>query len=231
MTRQAIRDYILRRVWVDDPATAPSRILADIATAVNAALQILHLAPSGKFFCSVDRTVTVTGGTNSVAVPTTVQVVIGCRDADNEPLAPVFSLDDIRYYRRRYEGATQESTGTPAAFFIETRRNEGDDTAAATLFVAPTPSGSTTLTLETRGEAPGYTAADLDDDANVIGIAHQYVESLFLPVAVYEATRFEWYEGGTALRESLREAASAAMRSQGLASPWPDTEKAKEAAA
>lgn len=224
MTRKEIRDYILRRVWVDDPAAVPARILADIVTAVNASLQLLHLDPAAKFFTQIDVPVTIPGGSNSVALPSTIQTVLAVRLPNDEPLSPVYTLDDIRYYRRRFEGATTETAGTPAAFLVETRRNTASgDAVDATLFVAPTPSATTTFTVETRGEAPNYTGAELEDDIAVIGIAHRYVETLFLPVAVYEATRFEWFEGGQSLRESLREAATAALRAQGLASPWPET--------
>ena len=229
MTREDIRNDILRRVWVDDPSVAPSHVLADVATAVNAALQILWLARGTAFFTAVDISATVTGGSRSVALPSTVQEVLACRNSDEESLRPVYSLDDILHYRVRYEGATAESGGTPTAFWVETRRNEGDDTAGLTLYVAPTPSGNTTLTVETKGQAPNYTAAQMADDAATIGIAHQYVETLFLPVARYEATRFAWFENEP-LRVSLREAADTALRAQGLAVPWPDPSTAREVA-
>jgi len=222
MTREQIRDDILRRVWVNSPAAAPSHVLADVATAVNAALQILWLARGTGFFTAVDISATITGGSKSVALPDTVQEVLACRNSDDESLSPVYSLDDILHYRTRYEGAAAESNGTPAVFWVETRRNEGDDTAGITLYVAPTPSGNTTLTVETKGQAPSYTAAQMADGAATIGVAHQYVETLLLPLARYEATRFGWFENEP-LRGSLREAAETALRAQGLASPWPES--------
>ncbi len=231
MTRLDIRNDILRRVWVDDPTKTPAHVLADATTAVNAALQMLWLARGSDFFTSADITATITGGSRSVALPATVQEVLAVRIASDEThLAPVFGLDDILHYRRRYEGALTESGGTPAAFWVETRRNEGDDTAAATLHVAPTPSSNTTLTVETKGQAPKYTAAEMADDAATIGVAHQYIETLLLPVARYEATRFGWFKNEP-LRESLREAANQAMTQQGLAAPWPEPQSAREVAA
>lgn len=229
MTRADIRNDILRRVWIDDPATAPAHVLADVATAVNTALQTLWLLRGTEFFTSVDVPVTVTGGNRSVALAASIQEVLACRDASDDSLRPVHSLDDILHYRRRYEGATAESNGTPAVFWVEARRNEGDDTVACTLYVAPTPSGNTNFTLETKGQAPNYTAAQMAAGAATIGVAHQYVETLFLPIARYEATRFGWFQNEP-LRESLRESAASALRAQGLAIPWPDPKPAPEVA-
>lgn len=229
MTRADIRNDILRRVWIDDPATAPAHVLADVATAVNAALQTLWLMRGTKFFTEVDVPVTVTGGSKSVALAATIQEVLACRNASDDSLRPVYSLDDILNYRRRFEGATQESNGTPAVFWVETKRNEGDDTVACTLYVAPTPGSNTNLTLETKGQAPTYTVAQMADGAATIGVAHQYVETLLLPIARYEATRFGWFQN-SGLAASLRESAGAALEAQGLAIPWPDPKPAPEVA-
>jgi len=231
MTRLDIRNDILRRVWIEDPDNAPAYVLQDVATAVNQALQRLWLARGSEFFTSVDEAVTVTGGSRSVALPSGVQTVLACRLSDGlTSLRPVFSLDDILHYRTRYEGAVAESAGTPRVFWVEVRRNEGADTVDCVLYIAPTPSSSTALSVETKGEAPIYTVAQMADNAATIGVAHQYVESLFLPVARYESTRFYWFRGDEPLRESLREAAALAMSQQGLAVPWPESPKVPEVA-
>jgi hypothetical protein len=231
MTRADIRNDILRRVWIDDPTRAPEHVRADVATAVNTALQTLWLARGSEFFTSADLPVTITGGNASLALSSAIQEVLAVRlAATSAPLRPVFSRDDILHYRRRYEGATQESQGTPAVFWVEARRAEADDTAGATLYVAPTPSGNTNLEIEAKGQAPAYTATEMADAVATIGVAHQYVESLLLPVARYEATRFGWFKNEP-LRETLREAANAAMQAQGLAAPWPEPASAKEEAA
>jgi hypothetical protein len=168
-----------------------------------------------------------------VALPSGIQEVKNVRLASSlMPLDPVFTLDDILYYRRRYEGALTESNGVPAAFFVENRRAEDDDAAGSTLYVAPTPASNTSLSVEVRGEAPVYTLAELESDSETIAVAHAYVEHLFLPVARYEATRFSWFKDREDLRASLREDAAAAMVAHGLAVPWPETRNpAKEVAA
>jgi hypothetical protein len=231
MTRLDIRNDILRRVWIDDPENAPGHVRDDVATAVNTALQTLWLARGSDFFTAADVSVTVSGGSGSVALPDTLQEVLAARiAASGQSLRPVFNLDDILHYCRRYEGDMAETQGTPSVFYVETRRAEAADTAGATLHVAPVPSANTTLTVETKGQAPAYTATQMTADDAGIGVAHQYVETLLLPVARYEATRFSWFRD-EALRESLREAAAIAMQAQGLAAPWPEPRPAREEAA
>jgi hypothetical protein len=230
MTRRDILHDLLRRVWIDDPGNAPEHVVQDAATAVNTSLQTLWLARGSEFFTSADISATLAAGSRSVALPAGLQEVLAVRLPSGESLRPVFALDDILHYRRRYEGAMDEAQGTPAVVWVELRRAEAADTAGTTLHVAPTPASETVLTVETKGQAPAYTAAQMGEDSGGIGVAHQYVETLLLPVARYEATRFGWFKNEP-LREALREAAATAMQAQGLAAPWPEPKPAREVAA
>jgi hypothetical protein len=224
MTRRQIRDNILRVVWVHDPDNAPSHVLEDVATAVNKSLQTLYLLPGAEFYTLSDYEVTVAAGTNSIALASAMQRLDSVRRSSGAPLAPVDSRQDILNYRVRFEGATTESAGVPVAYWLEQRRSNGDDAAAATLFVAPTPESNTLLKLEGKSEATAYTVSEMENESAGISIAHGYVESLFLPLARYEASLSSWFKD-PALRDSLRTAAEAAFTAVGLAAPWAVPEK------
>lgn len=224
MTRRDIRDDVLRRVWIERPADAvPDFVLADVATAINQALQTLWTLPREDWFRRQEIEVSLVAGTNRYALPSTIQNVLGVTRANGSELRPVQSRSDIDNYAKRFTGATTEANGTPAAFWIERLASGGSsDSAAAYLWLAPTPSATATLTMEVSSEAPNYTVAQLDDAVNTIPMPHAYVESLLLPVARFFATRCHWFNGDPG---GLKTDAEAAFARIGATAPWANPEK------
>lgn len=233
MTRRQIRDDILRRAWIERPEAAPAHVLADVATAVNQTLQTLHLMPGAEFFRLRSWEVTVPGGQRSVELPAAVQTVRQVRRVTSgKELRPVSTRSDILHYARRFLGADAEEPGLPAAYWLESGESGVlEDSVASTLHVAPAPAAATALEVRAEAEAPRYTAADMESEAEGIAAPHGYIESLVLPLARRQASRFSWFAGGDAAAARLDDDAAAALAALGLAAPWKQPESATQPAA
>lgn len=220
MTRKEIRDDVLRKVWFEDPTKAPSYVIADVVIEINRALQTVWSLPGREWFRRQPIEVPIVSGTNRYELPATLQSVLGVSRLNGASLRPVDSQSDIEHYARRYLGESSETPGTPAVYWVEMLASGASpDSAAAFLWLAPSPNADGTLTIQVSTEAPIYTAADLTDEEQVIPMPHGYVESLFLPVARFYASRSHWFKDAAKLEE-LRTDATSAFNALGLVAPW-----------
>lgn len=233
MTRKALRDAILRAVYVEDPSTPPDYVLDDVAIAVNQALQLLWSLPGLEYFRKQEIEVELVAGTRRYALDASVQSVLGEARLGGSALRPVRTKGDIEHYAVRFLGATSEATGTPEAYWVEEiAAGSGADASAIYVWLAPTPSANGTLTLEASTQAPNYTAAELDDASSTIPVPHGYAESLLLPVARFMATRGHWFTDEEGRATKFETDANNAFATLGLVSPWPKPRPApREAAA
>lgn len=224
MTRKQIRDDLLRKVWFEDPDRVPGYVLDDVTTEVNRALQTLWALPSRDWFRRQQIEIALVSGTNRYELALNIQRVLGITRLNGSALRPAKTRGDIENYGRRYLGELSETPGTPMIYWVEQLASgDASDSAAAFLWLAPTPNAGATLTLQTSTEAPNYSNADLTSEEEGIPMPHGYVESLFLPVARYFVSRSHWFRDAARVDE-LRADATSAFAALGMVAPWETTE-------
>lgn len=73
------------------------------------------------------------------------------------------------------------------------------DSVAMTLCLAPTPNANGTLAWNAIREPTSYTAANMDNAGTTIPVAHQYVETLLLPIFRWFLTRSRYFSAADKL--------------------------------
>jgi len=150
------------------------------------------------------------------------------------------AVEKIRVYRRRRADTsdwTAAVTGglslsvirgprIPAvAWAEELKASTGDDLARVRLHLLPAAAG--TVTCQVINEPPAYILTDLDcdgdgSDSTVIGLAHQYAESVVMPLArLFFAQDYPVYvtPQAAASMPALQEAAAGARSAMGMTAP------------
>ena len=235
MTLKEIRDNVMRMLWLENPATAPSYIFEDVATAINSAFQLLWQTPKD-YFRKQELTVTISAATSAAALPSTIQEVIGpvwIVGANNREVHRVLDQSDWNQLYQRYFGKSLESDAVAAGvaevsyYFLKERFQAGEDNALVTIEVKPLPTTDTTLSYLASTEPIVRTATEIQtlDGTETVGIPHKYVESILLPVARLMATRSHFFLEKDKL-PLLQQDAAQALAMLGLSDPEMGTNSA-----
>lgn len=196
LTINQTRDDLLSKLSFPDPSIAPAQALDDCWQAMNAALQVLQTAGE-VFFTRTQEVLSFTAGTGMVAMPQSVQSVIGpARWNDSVPLRALISRGELDQFDRIYFGSDTfgAAQGQPMAYFIEDVRagNEGE-IVQSNMYLAPVPDADCTVTIDVVPDAPMYSLADFTPGTALIPVAQNYTESVFLPIARMFITRSAYW--------------------------------------
>jgi len=224
----------LYNLW-DIEITDPRKIefaRARVLNYINQTVQMIHSrAHKLDYFNKKPYTAVVVGGTNSIALPDTIQVVHGeCRlSTNNKPLSLLASLGQLEQYTTIVHGETA-APSTPRAYYIDSRHQSGSDNTLLTIYVAPTPVDNTTIKFEASAEPPRYDAVDILQ-ATGLEIPHKFAESLFWPILRYYGIQDSNYTGSPAQRQDVTLKHASALVALGLFAPKPKPKLEEQEAA
>jgi len=185
-----IRTDLLRKLGLETPADAPAYVDEDVLTAMNTAGQVLNVA--GDPFWLVDTTdVTVNDVTQSQVIEGHSVKSVRVKDS-NLPLLRAESLWQINQYHSIYLGdSVAASSYKPQAYFVDS--TSANDALVVTVHVGPRPLESTELTIEFVPAFSAWAIADINSGDKKPEIPFDYIESIFLPMARFYATRSHWF--------------------------------------
>ncbi|MEI7532854.1 MAG: hypothetical protein WCK57_00660 [Verrucomicrobiae bacterium] len=220
-----IRDECYRMLEINAGVTVSDSVKADCANALNRALQVMNLA--GKdYFLMETLTQALTIGVSEYVMAAAIQRVIGpVRLQGGSHLRELRSRGQYDGFGLYFQGASSMAvtSGTPVAYFLESSRStSGADSVTLTLCIAPAPVASGTVEFDAIKEPAAYTAANMSDTNTTVPVAHQYVETLLVPLVRYFLSRSRYFTnaGKLPLIEADYQAAMSAM---GLADPVQNT--------
>lgn len=191
-----VRDDLLRLLGFESSGAASSAVLADVLAAMNFAQQALWTA-GPDFFTRTAIDVTLVAGTATYTLADTVQSVLGpLRLPSGRTLRALESRGELDNFALLYLGqsATAMTNGTPLAYFIESTYQAGADPVRMKLHVAPAPDAGAAgaAVLDGVVECAIFTTSDLSS-TDVLPVAQQYVETLFLPLARRQLSRSVYF--------------------------------------
>lgn len=232
MTLSALRDDLLRKLGYD-AGSATSAALADVAIALNWALQTMWQAGEA-WFLRETLSLTLVAGTSAYTLPDSVRSVLGpVRGRAGLPVRRLESRGEVSDFGLLYLGQYTRtlSNGAPQAYYVEHGRQSGNDAHSVRLFVVPPPDADAVtdhspLEVEGVSECPNYSAADLSL-STVVPVADQFSESILLPLARLAVTRSNLFSRPETLPRIQADAVQA-LRALGLDSPAAAEGKTKE---
>lgn len=179
--------------YADAPDLAKARILID----VNAAIEQLQNAGED-FYGREDVSVTLVTGTDRYTLGKTVQTVLDpVRLADGTPLRKITSRGALLQFGQLFLGQldAEVANDTPTHYFVEAAKDTTDttgDDVKIDIYLRPAPdalsAGSANLIVPVIKEASLVTSTQLTSGTSLLPIPHKYVESIFLPLARYNAS-------------------------------------------
>lgn len=187
MDGKQLRDDLLRKLYLQDAASAPLEIKDDVTTAINRAFQdIWTQAPD--HFRRQKLTLTTVAAQDSYGLPQNVQEILGPVRIDRAFLALITNKGDILAFNTRFQGdlTVGSGSGQPQAYFLERlfQSHTVEDNTTINMILAPTPDQAYTVEYECSTEAPIFERTDwCDTPAPVLPIPHKYVESILAPIA------------------------------------------------
>lgn len=210
----------LMQLWYQlNPSTAPQDVKAKAVEVLNGSIQLIYSrARHLDYFNKSSITLTITGETNTKAIPSNVQTVLGnVRLADGN--TPLWSMTTQQEITQATHTFGIEATGTPQFYFIDSAKAAEADSVQSTLWVAPTPDTDTDVKLDVAVDAPHYTWQDFDF-RTPLQLPHSYAESLLLPLMRYAATSFRLFLSPEQMPQ-IREQYQKAMKQLGIFDPAP----------
>lgn len=221
-----VRNDLLSKLGIDDPATADALTLQDVVVAINGAMQTLQTAGED-YFTRQEIEVAIYAGTSIYPIPGSVQSVLGPGRLNNEkPLRALESQGQYDQYDRIFKGGTDygPGDGEPEAYWPKYLRNGSTgDVCDIELYVAPKPTDPGSITIEVVNDAPAYVVDDLDS-TDELPVAQDYTESIFLPIARLLVTRSRVFARPD-LRNQLQADYDVAMARLGFAGGFPNEEQ------
>lgn len=183
----------------DAPAFIQSRVLIDINTAIQ------QIQQAGEdYFGRETVQVTLIADQENYDLDETIQSVLEpLKLDDGTSLRKLTSRGQLLQFGQLFLGQLDDSVtdAAPLCYYIEsTRRNDATfDEVAITLYVAPKPSSAIAsarkLLVPVIRHPSQLTMLDLVAGTSMLPIPHKYVESIFLPLARWNATTsFLFYE-------------------------------------
>lgn len=189
----------IAQVWgMPDYANAPQLAKERILIDVNAAIQQLQDAGED-FYGREDLEVTLATGTETYTLPKTVQTVLedGVRLADGTPLRQLTSRGQLLTFGQIFLNQLTNVVvnSAPTHYYVESLRDTSDitgDDVKTRIHLRPAPdalhAGTAQLIVGVINEPAMVTSAQLSAGTSNLPIPHKYVESIFLPLARYNAS-------------------------------------------
>jgi hypothetical protein len=208
---QAI-DAIYEVFGIPNNASAPEIMRRRIFNDLNSALQLIWSKGHRllDYYTRQTITATITANSNNVVLSDSVSAVLGPvkRVSDGLGLRPIRTRGEYDSFASIYAGSLTALTGAPPqAYFADQERPTPDsaDSTKITLFVVPSPTANTSLSLEVSLKAPAFTTADYAS-STAIPIPHNYAETLLLPIARYLSSSSLFFADKSKQREPLLKA-------------------------
>jgi hypothetical protein len=220
MTLKELRDDVLRKVWVEYPATAPTFVFEDVTIAINSALQLMWTAPVD-YFRRSKLSFTLNSGVSSYTVQQDLQEIIGPVTVTSSGAEIIRARDpqEFAFAAQRFLGASTTGSAVPVVYFVDSTRQVADDSVTTDILFSPAPAANTGISIVISTEAPNYTVAEVTAASTaVIPVPHQYVETVLLPLARNEVAKSHWF-WDEKNRASFKEAATMAMAALGVFDP------------
>lgn len=221
MTITGIRDEEYRLLDINAGVTVSDDVKADCANALNKALQMMSLA-GGDFFLSESVTQAITANTATYTLGATIQRVIGpVRMSGGEHLRELRNKGQYQGYGTYLAGGTTmtAAAGSPRAFYLDTNKaTTGADAVEIVLCLCPAPAADGSVVFDVIKEPTAYTAANLDTGTTTIPVAHQYTESILIPLVKYFLSRSRFFTNSDKL-PLIETDYHAALAALGLADP------------
>jgi hypothetical protein len=221
------RNDLLSKLGIEDASLAPALSLQDVVIAINGAMQLLQTAGQDYFTREI-LTIALSAGTSIYTVPASVQSVLGPVRWNNvKPLRGLTSEGELDQFDRIFNGGTDYGIGTdgsPIAYFVKyLRSGTQGDICAISFRLAPAPSSPAgSLVAEVVNDAPSYVVADLTS-TNVLPVAQNYTESIFLPIARLLITRSSQFSRPDILAQ-LEQDGQRALQALGLSGGFPNVD-------
>jgi len=208
---QAI-DAIYEVFGIPNNASAPEIMRRRIFNDLNSALQLIWSKGHRllDYYTRQTITATITANSNNVVLSDSVSAVLGPvkRVSDNVGLRPIRTRGEYDSFASIYAGSLTALTGAPPqAYFADQERPTPDsaDSTKITMFVVPSPTTNTALSIEVSLKAPAFTTADYAS-STAIPIPHNYAETLLLPIARYLSSSSLFFADKSKQREPLLKA-------------------------
>jgi hypothetical protein len=209
---QAI-DAIYEVFGIPNNASAPEIMRRRIFNDLNSALQLIWAKGHRllDYYTRQTITATILANTNSIVLSDSVEAVLGpVKRADGIGLRPIRSRGEYDSFASIYAGSLTALTGAPPqAYFIDEKRPDPDtsDATKITLFVVPSPTTNTALSVEVSVKAPTFTVNDYSaSPSTAIPMPHNYAETLLLPIARYLSSSSLFFADKSKQREPLLKA-------------------------
>ncbi len=223
-----VRNDLLSKLGIEDPTLAPALSLQDVVIAMNGAMQMLQTA--GQDYFTRERvTLTLAAGTAIYNVPTSMQSVLGpVRWNDVKPLRALESQGELDQFSRIFLGGAAYGNGPngdPEAYWPRYLKTGSiADICGITITLAPAPAAPAgTLVVEAVNDAVSYVVADLSS-TQVLPVAQNYTESIFLPIARLLITRSSQFSRPDILPQ-IQEDAARAFERLGVSGGFPNVEQ------
>lgn len=191
-----VRDNLLRTLGIETAGSASTGVLADVLAAMNYAQQTLWMA-GPDYFTRSKLDVSLVAGTAEYTLADTVQSVLGpLRLASGRTLRALESRSELDNFGLLYLGqdSAEVAQGTPLAYFVENLNQAASDPVKIKLHVVPAPDSvaAGTATLDGVADCALFATADLAS-TDVLPVAQQYTETLFLPLARKAVSRSSYF--------------------------------------
>ena len=218
-----VRDDLLRKLGFETAGSASAFVLADVLAAMNYAQQTLWMA-GPDYFTASQISLTLVDGTSNYVLSDTVQSVLGpLRLPSGRTLRALGSLSEFNNFGMLYLGQATPTVakGTPLAYFVDSLNTTGDDPVRIEVNIVPAPDAGAAgaATLDGVTQCTSYVEADLSAVA-VLPIAHQYTETLFLPLArnaIMRSTYFSAKDLAQQIEADFQEAIAMLRKAGGYA--------------
>lgn len=221
-----VRNDLLSKLGIEDPASATALTLQDVVVAINGAGQMLQTAGQD-YFTREEITVSIYAGTSIYAIPRSTQAILGDALLDGEkPLRALESQGQYDQFDRIFMGGTEygPGDGEPKAYWPRyTKDGSSGDICDIQIYLAPRPEDPGTITIEVVKDWVNYTVADLDDTTE-LPVAQDYCESIFLPIARMLIARSRIFARPD-LGEKLEADGQLAMQRLGVSGGFPNEEQ------
>jgi hypothetical protein len=182
---------------VPDYTSAPQAVKDRLLIDINAAIQQLQDAGED-FYAREDLTVDLVANTQGYTLPKNIQTVL-----DDVMLDDGTVLKKLTSYGQFLQAGqlfldqldNVVPAGTPQFYFVDSQRDTADttgDNVATTISLVPKPStavaAAANLIVPVIKEPTPVTAGQLTAGTSSLPVPHKYVESIFLPLARWNAT-------------------------------------------
>ena len=232
MNSLTLLNDLLRKLYIEDPATLNGTILAglkdDCLSAINRTYQVIWTAPEEHFRRQQFDFLTVSG-TNEYLLDQSIQELEGLVKVNGSEVRPISDRGDFDNYGIRFKGALSNSIpqSVPEAYFLQSFGQNAADSVELKMLFTPTPDAEYSVTFEASSEAPRITLVDIDNEVDLF-VPGKYVESIFLPISRFFIQESHFYMADKRQAETQKAQSSFVMAMKQLGYTDPQIEQYKK---